>query len=111
MSANAQPVLGYPSKSAAAAALQAEGLKQREIAARIGVKPSSVGNLTRTGRREAGEPDMAHYTAALNKTNRDRLRRAARARGTTMRSLVNELLTVVAEDGLIDAILDDGERQ
>jgi transcriptional regulator with XRE-family HTH domain len=49
-----KPTLGYASRTEAAKALRAQGLKHREIAERLGVGPSSVSGLfTERGRAAA----------------------------------------------------------
>lgn len=106
-----QPVLGYPSKSAAAWALKQQGLKQYEIGRAIGVKESSVGNLVRVGRQQAGDVGGTVYTDALKKAQRTRLRSEAKKRGVSVRQLVAALLGVIADDRLFAALLDvEGEE-
>jgi len=70
-----------------------------------------VGNLIRQARRDAGDEGATLFTAALSSTHRDWLRRAALRRHMRLRDLVNRLLTAIAEDRLVDAILDDGENK
>jgi orotate phosphoribosyltransferase-like protein len=49
-----KPTLGYASRTEAAKALRAQGLKHREIAERLGVSPSGVSGLfTERGRAAA----------------------------------------------------------
>jgi transposase-like protein len=55
----AQPVLGYPSKSAAASALANKGLRHFEIAAKIGCKPGNVGALIGSYQRSPKHAERA----------------------------------------------------
>lgn len=102
------PILGYPSKSAAAWALREAGKKHDEIAAVLGVNPSSVGNLIRMGRIARGDAGGIHYTDKLSSRQRTRIRMEAEKRGLSVRQLVNDLLAVVADDKLFSALLDTG---
>jgi transposase len=102
----AKPVLGFSSRSEAAYQLRTrENLKHWEIAERIGVSPSSVGNLIRQGRHNHRDRAATYYTEPLKKVTRDRLAREAKRRGLTPRGLVNTILATVAEDGLFNAVL------
>lgn len=96
-----QPTLGYPSKSAAIIGLRREGLTEREISVKLGIKPNTVTSMEcRARQREK----------ALLKIDRniyEDLRRVAWKRGITPEILGAKLLTVIVADGLIDAILDD----
>ncbi len=105
---NVHPVLGYPSKSDAAWALQRRGLSHRQIAAEIGVNPSAVGNLIRHARTVRRHASSQIYTDRLTAAQRARLRAEAQKRGQTVRQLVNALLSAVADDRLFAALLDDG---
>jgi len=57
---NAKPILGYPTRSAAAVALRAAGLSTAEIAAHLGVKHATVTALEHSaGRRRSTRPSEA----------------------------------------------------
>jgi len=105
------PIMGYPSKSAAAWALKQDGYKHAEIAEQIGVKECSVGNLIRVGRVSANDEGGTIYTDRLNARQRERLRVEAKRRGLSTRRLVACLLAAVADDGLFAAVLDTGGEQ
>lgn len=108
---NAHPVLGYPTKSEAAWALWRQGLRQGAIAEQLGVKENTVGNLIRHGRALSRKTKSFRKTDSLDGKTRYRLQAAAQKRGIDTRTLVNRLLTALAHDKLLDAILDDGETQ
>lgn len=105
-----EPVLGYPSKSHAALALRRQGKKQREIADILGVSVSSVGNLVRHASGGRGTGETFPLLGELPGRTRIRLKRAAKARGITVRELTIRLLQTAASSGLVDAILDDGSE-
>lgn len=94
------PTLGYPSRSEAAKALHKQGLSHHEIAERIGVGESSVGNLLCW---QPVGPRRLILPPALARA----LEPAAEARGVTVPELASRLLERTTAEQLIDAILDD----
>lgn len=113
----AKPCLGYPSKTAAAAALVAEGLERDEVARRIGVTRSVLSSLV----DESGQPRRMP-SAERGATPRDlvapvtislatleMLRPHARRRDVTVEALVRSIVDTVALERLVDAVLDDRE--
>lgn len=100
--ARPKPVLGYPSRHEAAAALRAQGLKHREIAALIGCNDRAVGNLLR---------HAAHKGAAsLGEPAGRALRLEARRRGLSLAALKNRLLRAVVDARQVAALLDTPEE-
>lgn len=93
MSRRAIPVLGYPSKSVAAAALREQGLPDREIAIKLGTSTNAIGNLVRVGRGEATRR-LVHQEAAKRGLSPAQLRRA--------------LMAAIVRDNLFAVILEDG---
>lgn len=109
---NAIPTLGFASRCEAALALRDKGLKHHEIAKRLGVNESSVGNLVRQGRIKRGEGATSYFVEPLTGRQRDRLRREARKRGVAVRALVSQLLGIIVDDRLFAALLDvDGPNR
>ncbi len=98
------PTLGYRSKTAACAALRDQGLETAEIAEKVGIAEKSVCALERRHRFKTGPRRII-----LPFTVMDKLEVAAERRGKSPRKLALAILERVAADGLIDAVMDDGE--
>lgn len=103
-----KPVLGYPSLTAAAVALKADGRSDDEIAALIGRSRQAVQTLLWSARKAKARPQRVWVSRKAN----ERLLAAAVRRDLTPSRLMAELLEVVAVPGpdgrdLIDAVLDD----
>lgn len=101
----AQPVLGYPSRSAACRAMRAQGLSNAEIVARFAadgkaITPKQINALLHYQKVRDG---IVHVPGLVV----TRLSPAAAARAISVTELVEELLAVIARDGMVDAILDD----
>lgn len=106
------PCLGYASRSEAVAALRSEGLTSRQIAERIGIAVKTVTALEGSmARRDRTEPREAHIpgwnTIAIDDDTQRALRPHAARRGLTVAQLARDLLVVLANDALVDALLDD----
>ena len=106
----AKPCLGYQSRGAAARGLEARGRSVREIVEAINaespdapVTPHSVRSWLWVARQAPVLP------ITLSTELCEWLDKAARARGTTAARLAHRLLSVVLDDNLINAILDDGD--
>ncbi|MFN4058187.1 MAG: hypothetical protein ACK4HW_08400 [Roseinatronobacter sp.] len=104
---SAVPTLGYPSRSEACRALNARGLSVRQIVAAFAdgghkITPSQVsGLLSYTKRR--GE----FRRLTVSPDTLQALQRHACQRGLTPCELVERLLEAIAEDDMVDAVLDD----
>ena len=96
------PTLGYPSRTAAALALSAEGASPSEIGARLGVTTSAAHWLLSSGQRRKEARVVTLDTETL-----DALAPAATARGMRPEQLARLVVETVAEHGLVDAVLDD----
>ncbi len=105
----AKPTLGYPSITAAAFALQAQGCDREKIAEQIGVSRSQVASLLANGQGKQRLPS-AEYAGYLRVpfAERDALEPAAVVRNMAISKVAGLILSVVVRDNLIDAILDDG---
>jgi predicted transcriptional regulator len=98
------PTLGYPSRSAAVAALRKECKSTREIAELIGVSQKVVlamdqynrSKLTRNHQMIKVSPDV--YKALV---------RSSRKRHLRVEQLTNRVLEIIVNDGLLEAVLDD----
>lgn len=106
-----KPALGYPSRTAAVAALRQQGCGTAEIAARIGINEGAVTALEASGRRpRAARPAEAQGRTVLFPADiLDRLRPDAERRGISVNELARRIVEAVAEDRMVDAVLDDGE--
>jgi len=113
-----KPCLNYPSRSDAIRALRAEGFSNRQIAEKTGIplnnvcalvpmkpKPASVPIPRETGYR-VGEQNVARI--GLNFEIRQMLRPFAAKRNMSVETLITDLVEKIAEDGLVDAVMDDG---
>lgn len=111
----AKPTLGYPTRTAAVVALRASGLAPREVATRIGIPVSSVAALECSARRGPGRSARQHGDVKralyLPIGLLQRLAPHARKRGVSRETLAFLIVDKVVEDGLVDAVLDDGEDQ
>lgn len=101
-----------------AAAMALRGLSIGEIAQAMRIKPNSVTNYLTCARR-AGlavpkckpgpTPKSGLSTLRISTDLVSRLRPHAVARHLNISELASQLLSEIAADGLVDAILDDGE--
>lgn len=113
--AGAIPCLGYPSRTAAVLALRGEGLSTRDIATRIGIDVKNVaalqGSAARTDReprRRSRDPgNIPRNRIGIDATSIGRLRHHANRRGIPVDLLIEQIVMVVADDNLVDALLDD----
>jgi len=107
------PCLGYGSRTEAVAALRSQGLQTREIARRIGIEPKTVSALEASQNRKDAtrvqSSDLPSWnTVAIDADTLRALRPHAARRGITVATLARKLLIVLADDNLVDALLDDG---
>lgn len=107
--------LGYPSRTAAVLAMRQEGLSTSIIAARIGIESNTVTALeasanrqTRKQRREVELPSW--NTVAIDNDVLRALRPHAIRRQVTVTTLARQLLATLADDDLVDALLDDADE-
>lgn len=113
-----KPCLGYPSRSAAIRGLRSSGLTNRQISDQTGIplnkitalvpltpKPESLPKAREAGYR-VGEQNVARI--GLNFEVRQMLRPFAAKRSMTVETLITDLIEKIAEDGLADAVMDDG---
>jgi hypothetical protein len=122
----ATPTLGYASRTEAVLALSAEGLAPAVIAGRIGISVNAVTGLVssaaRSKHRRAMEAARAAPTAmgqdvspssrldvSFPQTTLRRLRPFASRRGISVGTLIQRIVFEVASEGMVDAVLDDGE--
>lgn len=113
------PCLGYPSRTAAVLALRGEGLSTREIAVRIGIEVKTVAALEgssaradRQPRRRSRDPGTIHrHRVGIDAQSISRLRHHANRRGIPVDLLIEQIVMVVADDNLVDALLDDADER
>lgn len=100
----AKPIAGYPSMTAAVVALRAQGLSASTVARRLRISVETVSALERSARRrESGPVRLPADVAKL-------LQKPADRRGLRVEQLALTIIATVARDGMVDAVLDDGER-
>lgn len=105
--------LGHSSRTAAVAALRAEGLPTAAIAARIGIESKTVTALEASAMREhrpapARVADQRGRMVLVTFEDYAALRPSAARRSTTVDQLIRDIIEVVVRDDMIDAVLDDG---
>lgn len=107
------PVNGYRSKTDAVLALKAQGLKNEEIAYRLCITKSSVAGLlcSSARRRPASRAERrTEFDGAGISFQRETLLKlapAAAARRIHVNELVRRLIKTIADDGMVDGVLDD----
>lgn len=107
---NAKPILGYPTRSAAAVGLRAAGCSTAEIAAQLGVKHATVTALEHSaGRRRQQRPAEAMGRTVLFAVDvLAALGPHAAKRNMHPNDLARLIVETVVDEGMIDAVLDDG---
>lgn len=110
------PCLGYPSRTAAVLALRAQRLSTRDIARRVGIEAKTVsallGSFARKDRpvsRRSHRAAPSGFAVRVDAETWTKLRNAGVRRGISAEMVALQLLMVAADDGLIDAILDDAD--
>ncbi len=112
----AKPCLGYPSRTAAVLALRAQGNDTQAIARSIGIEPKTVtaleaslwcGNLRPIRPISPASADFRNLIRVDPETLA-KLRPTASKRGLSVAALIEQLFIVMTDDGLVDALLDDG---
>lgn len=110
--------LGYGSRTQAITALRKKGMTTREIADEIGISPNNVTALEASITRKPRSSET-HYADDRYQTIRmvpvpaeilALLASAARRRDMSREQLAREIIEKVAEDRLVDAVLDDAEE-
>jgi transposase len=105
------PALGYPSRTAAALALKGDGLRNSEIADRLGIEKKKVDALlssVHANRYDRGtRKNQSSAPITITIEHRQKLRSSAAQRGLTVDTLMCLLIERIADDRLVDAILDD----
>ncbi|MEX2630008.1 MAG: hypothetical protein WD341_08730 [Tistlia sp.] len=111
--AASKKTLGYPSRTDAVIALRRQGLTTREIAARIGIKATTVVALEHSARRSmkrtARAAEQLGRTLVLPVDVLDRLAPHARRRGVHVNSLARRIVETVVDEKMVDAVLDDAD--
>lgn len=111
--------LGHPTRTAAVQALRVQGLTTKQIANRIGIETKTVTALEASARRsgsaKTGLPRGRYMPSPQNTVEMDvntirALRPHAARRSTTVAHLAKQLLAVLADDNLVDALLDDADQ-
>lgn len=102
----AKPCLGYPSRTEAVLALRDQGKSNKLIAHKIGISPSTVGALI-SSRKHTRRAVLNQKTVKIDNDVLEKLRPVAAARGIEVNQLCCNLLALIADDGLTDAVLDD----
>lgn len=112
--------LGFNTKTEAVLALRAQGLATRDIARKIGIEPKSVSALEASAQRSKGRASerrwsdspstLKQHTVTIDNDTLIALRPHAARRSMSVNQLVRAMIDIVADDGLIDALLDDADE-
>ena len=105
----AKPTLGFPSRTEALQAFRAQGVPTREIARRLGVAVKTVSALEQSAartRRIRPAEEMGR-TVVVPVDVLDALAPHAARRGLSVNALVRRIVETVADEGIVDAVLDD----
>ena len=109
--------LGYASRTEAVEAMRGQGLSTRAIAAKIGIEVKTVNALEasalrRGGRRSAWEgiSTSKQHTVCVDNDVLISLRPHATRRGVSVNQLIRQLIGILADDDLVDALLDDADE-
>jgi hypothetical protein len=97
------PTLGYPTRTAAVAALAKQGKSFPEIADLVGITVKQAQNLYYDANNWRYERIKVH----LRRDLLDGFAQHARKRGINAHELAERILKVIQDDNLVDAILDD----
>lgn len=103
--ANPKETLGYPTRTAAVVALRAKRFTLQQIADQIGIKVATVSALEHKYKRKMAEQNR---TILFPTSMLEKLEKPAKHRGLSSNQLIREIVEAVVDDGLIDAVLDDG---
>lgn len=113
-----KPTLGFPTRTAAIEHLRTEGMTAAQIARKIGIDVKSVSALEASAARKRGierpirqaAPSTSkQHTVCIDNDVLRTLRPHAAKRGLSVNALARLLLATVADDNLVDALLDDGD--
>ncbi|KEZ00118.1 hypothetical protein AI27_12685 [Sphingomonas sp. BHC-A] len=108
-----KPALGYPSRTAAVVALRAQGMNTSQIGNALGIANKTVVALeigSSRPRREPGHSTMLGRTVVIPTDVLDALGPHAARRCISVNALARLIVTTVIDDGMIDAVLDDGDQ-
>ncbi|PIO98608.1 hypothetical protein [Pleomorphomonas carboxyditropha] len=106
--------LGYESRTAAIAALRANGLSTAVIADRIGIEAKTVTALEASATRAKRPSQLPITVPSLGRSvlvpfqDYAALRPHAARRAVTVDQLIRDIVEIVARDDMVDAVLDDG---
>ena len=108
----AKPTLGYPSRTAAVHGLRSEGLTTAAIAAKIGIKKSTVSALEGSGQvRKMPRPDEALGRIAVIPVDiLNALGPHAAKRNISVNHLARLIISTVVDEGMVDAVMDDASE-
>lgn len=102
------PTLGYKSRTDAALDLKRQGKSLREIADLLGVPSTTVSALLSSAKRQRDHVEN-NATVVVPKHVLRALCPAAERRAIHVHELVRRLLETIADDSLVDSVLDDVE--
>jgi transcriptional regulator len=106
------PAAGFRSRTEAVLQLRKLGLSDAEIAQKLDVTPKTVAALASSATRRAPRPsERDGRTVVIARETMFRLAPHAQARDISANELVRRLVETALDDGMIDAVLDDGAAE
>lgn len=107
----AKPCFGHASRTEAVLAFRSQGLSTKQISEKLCIAEKTVTALEHSAMRSikrAARPAEQHgRTILFSRDVLDLLRPHAAKRGVHVNSLARLIVYVVAEEGLVDSVLDD----
>lgn len=106
--------MAYATKTEAVIDLRKSGLTTRQIADMVGIEPNNVTALehsARRGKRAKRPAETLGRTVLFPADVLDALGPFAAKRGVHPNTLARQIVTTVIDEGLVDAVLDDGAGQ
>lgn len=103
-----KPALGFASRTEAIKAMRGQGLSPHQMADRLDIPVKDVAALEFSAKRTGLHPELRNRQDHVVPLHiRQQLRPHALKRGVSVDRLIGDLVAVIAESSLIDAVLDD----
>lgn len=108
---NRKPIRGHPSQTAAILTLLNQGRTVAEIASDLKISRSTIRSLiaatTSAARSARRDRSAVSWSVTVDRETRDYLEPHAAQRGVAAAELLRQVLRAIADDDLLQAVLDD----